>query len=242
MSNTPTNGTSLQVGVIGVGSMGQHHARIYDQLPAAELVGVFDADGDRAREVANKYNVAPMELSELLDATSAVSIAVPTQFHFDIATQCLDQDVAPLIEKPVVGDPEQGAALRDLAAAADVPVQVGHIERFNPAIQVAQDVVKDMNVLAVRAERLGPPPGRQIDDSAVIDLMIHDIDVVLSLIDDEPESVSSVGVRDNTYGTATIDFASEAVATLTASRLTQRKVRKLKITAEECVVEVDYID
>ena len=237
-----TNGTGLQVGVIGVGSMGQHHARIYDELPAAELVGVFDADTERAAEIADKHDAAAMEMDELLASVSAVSIAVPTQFHFDIAKRCLENGVAPLIEKPVVGDPEKGNELQRLAVEAGIPVQVGHVERFNPAVQVVNDIVEDLNVLAVDAKRLGPPPNRQIDDSAVIDLMIHDLDIVLSLVDDETKSVNSAGVRSNRYGTATIDFESDTVATLTASRLTQRKVRKLEITAEECVVEVDYID
>ena len=237
-----TNGTGLKVGVIGVGSMGQHHARIYDNLPGAELVGVFDADSERAEEIAAKHDTVAMGMDELLAATTAVSVAVPTRFHFDIAKQCFEQGVSPLIEKPVVGDVETGEELQQLAERAGVSVQVGHVERFNPAIRVVQDIVEDLNVLAVSAERLGPPPNRTIDDSAVIDLMIHDLDIVLSLVDDEPESVMSAGVRSNRYGTATIDFESETVATLTASRLTQRKVRKLEITAEECVVEVDYID
>lgn len=237
-----TNGTGLNVGVIGVGSMGQHHARIYDELPAAELVGVFDADDERAATIAEKHETTPMGIDELLASVSAVSIAVPTQFHFDIAKQCLEHGVAPLIEKPVVADAAKGDELRKFAAMTDIPVQVGHVERFNPAVQVVQDIVDDLNVLAISAERLGPPPNRTIEDSAVIDLMIHDLDIVLSLVDGTPESVTSTGVRENRYGTATIDFDSGEVATLTASRLTQRKVRKLKITAEDCVVEVDYID
>jgi predicted dehydrogenase len=237
-----TNGTGLSVGVIGVGSMGQHHARIYDELPTAELVGVFDADPEQAEEIADKHDTVAMELDELLEETAAVSVAVPTQFHFDIATQCFDHDTSMLIEKPVVGDVETGEELRQIAEQADVTVQVGHVERFNPAIQVVQNIVEDMNILAVNAERLGPPTDRTIEDSAVIDLMIHDLDIVLSLFDDDPESVTSAGVRSNRYGTATIDFESETVVTLTASRLTQRKVRKMEITTEECVVEVDYID
>lgn len=237
-----TNGTGLAVGVIGVGSMGQHHARIYDQLPAADLVGVFDVDDEQAASIAEKHDARAMAMDELLEAVSAVSIAVPTQFHFDIATQCLEMGVVPLIEKPVVSDIERGHQLRELATEADIPVQVGHVERFNPAVQVVQDIVEDLNILAVHAERLGPAPSRTIDDSAVLDLMIHDIDIVLSLIDGEPVSTSGAGVRKNRYGTATIEFDSGPVATLTASRLTQRKVRRLEITAEECVVEVDYIN
>ncbi|MDV7348162.1 Gfo/Idh/MocA family oxidoreductase [Halorubrum distributum] len=237
-----TNENILKVGVIGVGSMGQHHARIYDGLPTAELVGVFDADTDRAEAIADKYNTAVMEIDELLETTTAVSVAVPTQYHFDIVKKCFDHGVSPLIEKPVVENVELAEELRHLAQNSDVTVQVGHVERFNPAVQVAQNIVKDKNILAVSAERLGPPPNRAINDSAVIDLMIHDIDILLSLIDNEFLSVMSGGIRCNKYGTAIIDFEGEAVATLTASQLTQQKVRSLKITTEEFVVEVDYID
>lgn len=236
------NGTGLKVGVIGVGSMGQHHVRIYAQMPIAELVGVFDANTERAEAIAEKYNTVAMELNELLEATTAVSVAVPTQFHLNIITQCFEYGVSPLVEKPVVGDVETGEKLRKLAESADVSVQVGHVERFNPAIQAVQDIIEEFNILAINAERLGPPPERTIEDSAIIDLMIHDIDIVLSLVGENPDSVMSAGIRGNQYGTATINFNSETVATLTASRLTQRKVRRLEITAEECVVEVDYID
>jgi predicted dehydrogenase len=240
MSNT--NGAGLKVGVIGVGSMGQHHARIYDQLPVADLVGVYDADDEQTAEIAAKHNTKPMEMDELLDSVAAVSIAVPTRFHFDIAKQCLEEGVAPLIEKPVVGDLQKGRKLQELAAMADVPVQVGHVERFNPAVQVVQNIVSDFNILAVNAERLGPPPNRTIEDSAILDLMIHDLDIVLSLVDGDPASVMSAGVQRNRYGTATLDYDYGPVVTLTASRLTQRKVRKLEITTEKCVIEVDYIN
>jgi Predicted dehydrogenases and related proteins len=222
--------------------MGQHHARIYNELPQAKLVGVFDADDERAEEIADKYETEAMGMHELLDAVSAVSIAVPTHLHFDIAQQCFGHGVAPLIEKPVAGTVKEGRDLQDSAEEFGVPAQIGHVERFNPAIQVLEGIIEDLNVLAVNAERLGPPPNRDISDSAVIDLMIHDIDIVLSLVDGKPKSVASAGIQENRYGTATIDFDSGPVATLTASRVTQRKVRKLEITAEECVVEVDYID
>jgi predicted dehydrogenase len=150
--------------------------------------------------------------------------------------------VAPLIEKPVVTDRSKGKKLQALRDEAGLPVQVGHIERFNPAISALEDVLDGMTVLSINAERLGPPPSREIHDSAVLDLMIHDIDIVLSLVDSEPIEVHGAGVRDNRHATATITFDSGVIANLTASRLTQRKVRKLTITAEECLVEVDYMD
>ena len=236
-----TNGT-LSAGVVGVGSMGRHHARVYNELPDVTLRGVTDVDYHQRQTVADAYGVAAMEFDELLDAVDLVSIAVPTAFHFEVATQCFDAGVDVLIEKPLTDDPATGRELIDLAEAQGRTIQVGHIERFNPAVTVLDDIVPDLDVVAVTAERLGPPPDREIRDSAVIDLMVHDIDVVLSLIDSELSGVTAAGVDGNRYATATMQFENGVVGTLTASRLTQQKVRRLTITAREALVEVDYID
>ncbi|ELZ97031.1 oxidoreductase domain-containing protein [Haloferax mucosum ATCC BAA-1512] len=232
----------LDVGVIGVGSMGRHHARVYSELSNANLVGVSDVDTEQAQTVASKHETDALDMDDLLDRADAVSVVVPTQYHLPTAKACLSAGVAPLIEKPVVEDRSEGDELLSAREAAGTPVQVGHIERFNPAIRALTDIIPGLNVLSVTAERLGPPPERTIDDSAVLDLMIHDIDIVLSLVDSDPVDVHSAGVRDNRHATATIEFESGTVANLTASRLTQRKVRRLVVTAEECVVEVDYMD
>jgi predicted dehydrogenase len=234
----PTNAA-----VIGVGNMGRHHARVYSELPGVDLVGVFDADDERARAVADDHGTRALDLDSLLGRADVASVAVPTQYHADLAGRCIDRGVDVLVEKPFVDDAETG---RDLLARADeagVTVQVGHVERFNPAIRALADIVADLNVIAVDAERLGPPPeGRQLDQSAVLDLMIHDIDVVLALLGERPERVTAHGTRDNQWATANLGFGDGTVATLTASRVTQQRVRKLAITAEECRVNVDYID
>ncbi|WP_255193660.1 Gfo/Idh/MocA family protein [Natronobeatus ordinarius] len=232
----------IDVGVIGVGTMGNHHARVYDALPTANLVGVSDVDERRARRVAQKYETSPMAFDRLLRSVDAVSVAVPTAHHYDVTTACLDAGVAPLVEKPIASDLEEGRRLRAAAARADVPVQVGHVERFNPAVTTLEEIVSDLSIVSVAAERLGPPPDRRIDDSAVLDLMIHDIDVVCSLLGETPETIESAGVRDNRYASALLSFDSGRVASLTASRLTQRKVRRLRLTARQCLVELDYTD
>ncbi|MGQ3410658.1 Gfo/Idh/MocA family oxidoreductase [Natrinema sp. LN54] len=232
----------LDVGVVGVGSMGRNHARVYHGLPDANLVGVFDVDADRATAVATEYGASPMGLDDLLASVDAVSVVVPTAHHYDVATDCLEAGVATLVEKPVVEDLETGRKLRSAANAAAVPVQIGHIERFNPAVETLESMIADLSVVGISAERLGPPPDRAIDDSAVLDLMIHDIDIVRSLLDAEPTAIQSSGVSDNRHAAALLEFDSGAMASLTASRLTQRKVRTLEVTAEECLVEVDYID
>ena len=229
--------------VIGVGSMGRHHARVYSELPGVNLVGVFDVDDAQAREVATDHGARSLEMTALLDAADVASIAVPTQFHAEMARDCIDHGVDVLVEKPFVDDPAVGRELIDRADDADATIQVGHVERFNPAIRALTDIVADLDVIAVDAQRLGPPPeGRQVDESAVLDLMIHDIDVVLAMLGESPESVTAHGVKNNQYATADLTFADGTVASLTASRVTQQRVRKLAITAESCRVNVDYID
>jgi len=183
-----------------------------------------------------------MGLEDLLASVDAVSIAVPTAYHHDVATRCIDAGVAMLIEKPIVEDPEIGRKLQSEARAAGVPIQVGHIERFNPAVRTLEELIDDLSIVSISTKRLGPPPEREIGDSAVLDLMIHDVDVVLSLLDAEPTAIRSSGVNGNRHAAALLEFDSGTMASLTASRLTQRKVRTLEVIAEECLVELDYID
>jgi predicted dehydrogenase len=230
------------VGVIGVGSMGRNHARVYRQLPSAELVGVFDANEEKARAVADEYETEYRPLEDLLSAAEAVSIAVPTEYHYDTARGCIDAGVDVLVEKPFVENVESGERLVDFADSRDVTLMVGHVERFNPAVRTLLELAEDLDVIAVDAHRLGPPVDRQIDESAVRDLMIHDLDVLLALVDDEVASIDAVGNRNARYASANVAFESGVVGQLTASRVTQEKVRQLTVSAESCRVVVDYID
>ena len=227
-------------GVVGVGSMGQHHARVYNELPGVDLGGVADADEERAGDVAAKYGTDAMDQTELLERCDAVSIAVPTRYHYGVATEAIDRGVNVLIEKPFVSDLARGRELVEMARERDVALQVGHVERFNPAVRALSDIVTDLDVIAVDVQRLGPPVDRDSKDGVVLDLMIHDIDVVLSTIGSSVERVSAMGTRDRNHVTAQLELADGVVADLTASRVTQEKVRRLAITAEECRVNVDY--
>ncbi|AWB28317.1 Gfo/Idh/MocA family protein [Halococcoides cellulosivorans] len=228
-------------GVLGVGSMGKHHARVYDELPETRLVGVSDTDDQRAREVASGTTAAVMDSDDLLEAADVVSVAVPTRFHADAVQACIDRGVDVLVEKPFVDDHQRGREIAAAARAAGVTLQVGHIERFNPAVRVLDDIVPDLDVVAVDIDRLGPPTDRDSQDSVVKDLMIHDVDILLDLIDAEIETLTAVA-RDDQHATAQFQFDTDTVATLTASRRTQQKVRELVITAESCRVTVDFID
>ncbi|THE64431.1 gfo/Idh/MocA family oxidoreductase [Salinadaptatus halalkaliphilus] len=232
----------IDVGVIGVGSMGQHHARVYNNLPSANLVGICDYDQALAEEVADEYSTEAMGLGELLDSVDAASIVVPTVHHYDLAVQCLETDIGIMIEKPVVDELQVGYKLLEKAKESKEVVQVGHVERFNPAIVALQEFLDELTVIDITSRRLGPPPNRDIADSAVIDLMIHDIDIVLMLLDEMPSSIQSVGVYGNRHATGLLEFDSGVMASLTASRLTQQTARTLDITAEECLVKLDYND
>ena len=240
--STTGGGTGpVDVGVYGVGSMGAHHARAYAELRDARLVGVHDADAGRASEIADRHGTEALGGDELLSRAHAVSVAVPTAHHHEVAGRAIDRGVATLVEKPLVGSPPEGVDLIQRARRNDVTLQVGHVERFNPAVRTLADIVPDLDVIAVDARRLGPPVDREGETSVVLDLMIHDLDVALSVVDADVADVEAAAAADR-YVAATVDFENGVVGSFRASRVTQRKVRRLQVTAAECTVEVDYID
>ena len=232
---------------MGVGSMGSHHARVYAELQNTELVGVHDVDGDRAASVAAQYGTVALTADELLDRAEAITVAVPTRYHHEIARRAIDAGVDVLVEKPLAATIEQGRELLARANREGVTLQVGHVERFNPAVRTLAEVVPGLDVIGIDARRLGPPVDRDDDASVALDLMLHDLDVALSVVEgDDVEIVAADGVRadgtrGNRYVSATVRFG-DVLGTFRASRVTQRKVRRLSITAEECTVVVDYID
>jgi predicted dehydrogenase len=233
---------TLPVGVVGVGSMGRNHVRVYDSLPSVDLVGIADADEDRAAEVGAEYGVESTTLDDLFTRVEALSIAVPTEYHADLVEQCIDQGVHALVEKPFVAEPSEGRRLAREAREAGVTLQVGHIERFNPAVQALQEFIDELDVVAIEAHRLGPPVNRQTTDSVIMDLMIHDIDVAMALVGEDVEAVDVMSTASEQHASAQLRFANDVNVSLTASRVTQRKVRRLRVTAASCLVELDYID
>ena len=232
----------FKVGVIGVGSMGRHHARVYHELPIADLVGIHDVDMDRARDVATDNNSRALPLPDLLAEADAVSVAVPTRHHEEVARTCIDAGVDVLVEKPITGDPETGQKLVEFAEETGVRLHVGHVERFNPAVTALTEMIDELTPVALSARRLGPPPGRDIQEGPVTDLMIHDIDVLLSLFDEEPTSVAASYADGHPHVSAQLRYDDGFLATLTASRASQKRVRELELTAEECTVSLDYTD
>ncbi len=236
-----TDSEQLRAGVIGVGSMGENHARVYSELPDTELVAVCDRDRALAQRVAAEFGTDAAAMETVLDRCDLVTVAVPTPAHTDVVSTCLDAGVHVLVEKPIAGTVADGRALATKARDAGLVLQVGHIERFNPAVQTLTELIDDLDVIAVEAERLGPPVDRTARGNVIFDLMVHDVDIVGAILKGRPTEIAATGTPDGQYATATLKH-DDVITSLTASRLTQKKVRKLTVTARDCLVEVDYLE
>jgi predicted dehydrogenase len=234
---------SLRVAVIGVGHLGKHHARILSSLPGVELVAVVDTNQVRAAEIAAAHGArALFDYRELAGQVDAVTIAVPTELHRDIALPFLKAGVPVLVEKPMARTLEEADQLIGAAADAGVVLAVGHTERFNPALDAARPLITDPRFIEVH--RLGTFPERSLDIDVVFDLMIHDLDVVLSLVDSDVESLEAVGVPVITnrvdIANARLRFANGCIVNLTASRISRDRVRKIRFFQPSTYVSIDY--
>ncbi len=237
----------VRVGVIGVGRMGQRHCRIYSNLRRVHLAGAYDADAGLTERIAAQYDAPSYnQLDDLLDNVDAVSLTAPTPLHYDIALHCLERGVHVLIEKPIAETLEQAAALTEAAESSGLVVQVGHIERFNPAYIELKNVLEDMHVLAINLRRLSPYEGSNVDVDVVLDLMIHDTNLVLDLLGRDPASVDAYGMAvfgnalDHTV--AHLTFDSGPLLTMTASRVTEQKIRSIEVTAMQAYLECDLLN
>ncbi|MEO5616544.1 MAG: Gfo/Idh/MocA family oxidoreductase, partial [Candidatus Eisenbacteria bacterium] len=235
----------VRVGVIGVGTWGEKHARVYAACPEAELVGVTDTDGSRAREVADRHGVPAFEHpAQLLSGCEAVSIAVPTVAHREVCELAAGHGCHALVEKPMAFTLEDADAMIASARRHGVQLQIGQVERFNPAMLAAAVHLKAPRF--IEAHRLALFQARSLDIDVVFDLMIHDIDLVLSRAGSAPVSVSAVGVAvlsaKEDIANARIEFANGAVANLTASRVSQDRLRRIRFFQDEAYVAVDLFE
>lgn len=247
-------GRKIRCGVIGVGRMGRHHARVYaTNLPDCELVGVVDSDKNRAQEMADKFETqAFTSAQELIEAgVDAVSVAVPTTHHKAAAEPLLRAGVACLIEKPLAGDVETARAIKDIAESTGSVLMVGHIERFNPVIRAMQKAAAAGQPIVPRfmqVVRVSPMTFRSVDVGVVMDMMIHDIDVVLMLMGGiEPDFIRAAGVAVITEHedlcNAWLEFntpGGRCVCDITASRLALKTERVTRITGENAYIKIDY--
>ncbi len=238
----------VKVGVIGVGAMGKRHCRVYSGLRRVQLAGICDTVPELGYQVARQYD-APFyeQIDDLLKHVDAASLVTPTPSHFDLAMRCLTQNVHVLVEKPIAETLEQAEKLTEAAEASGLIVQVGHIERFNPAYLELKNVLEGMTILAVNLRRLSAYEASNTDVDVILDLMIHDLDLMLDLIGQEPSSVNADGLTTSMNGAidhavAHLCFESGPLLTLTASRVTEQKIRSIEVTAREAYLECDLLD
>lgn len=227
--------SAFSVAVLGVGSLGKEHARIYSELAAAgkiHFAGVYDLDQDRAAKIAEKTKSKHFKsLNEAIEGADAVSIVTPTSNHFPLAKTALELGKHVLVEKPMTNNTAEAQALINIAQARRLVLQVGHIERFNPVFSYLQTAASQPRF--IESHRLSPYPARSTDVGVVLDLMIHDIDIVLAFVKSEVVSVDAVGIpvlsKSEDIANARLKFANGCVANLTASRVSVERVRKIRV-------------
>ena len=234
---------ALRVAVIGVGHLGKHHARILSTMPGVELVAVVDKHLGRAGEIASEFNTRPiLDVRELTGKVDAVTIAVPTETHLEVALPFLRAGIPALVEKPMARSLAEADEMIAAAAKANTILAVGHTERFNPAVAVARELLTDPRFIEVH--RLGTFPDRSLDIDVVFDVMIHDLDVILSVVKSEVQSIDAVGVAVLTkkfdIASVRIRFANGCMANLTASRISREKVRKIRFFQPDEYISIDY--
>lgn len=236
----------IRVGVVGIGSMGINHARVYSELPQTELVGVVDVDEERAKSCAERYNTQGFTSHEsLFDKVQAVNIVSPTAWHFSLAMEFLRRGIHVLVEKPITVDLDQAKRLVAYAKRKNLVLQVGHLERFNPAVMKLKQIIG--TPVLVECHRLSGPTSRNLDVGIIWDLMIHDFDILLNLFKSPVVEISAMGtsVYSDFEDIAQVQLRFEcgAIASLVASRNSGERKRRLKITEETGrVLALDFID
>jgi predicted dehydrogenase len=233
----------LRIGVVGVGHIGSNHARIYSELPHAELVAILDIDPARADEIGGKYKAkAVASLNEFAGMVDAASVATPTSAHFSIARDLLAQGKHLLIEKPITEKTSDARDLAQVAAEKGLVLQVGHVERFNPVLSALEQRLTHPRF--IEAHRLSPYPNRSTEIGVVLDLMIHDLEIILHLVDSTLENIDAVGVpvlsRGEDIANARLRFASGCIANVTSSRISPERMRKIRVFQEDAYLSLDY--
>ncbi|MGY6562124.1 MAG: Gfo/Idh/MocA family protein [Luteibaculaceae bacterium] len=235
----------VKIGVLGAGHLGKIHIQQILEVPALSLVGIYDPSPKNAQEAAEKYGVAIFDnLDELIDAVDAVDIVTPTLSHFECAVKAIRKGKHIFIEKPITNTVEEAKKLVNLVDEANIVAQVGHVERFNPAFTAARDSIQ--NPMFVETHRLAQFNPRGTDVSVVLDLMIHDIDIVLSIVKSNIKRISASGVavvsETPDISNARIEFDNGCVANLTASRISLKNMRKTRIFQKNAYISVDFLE
>jgi predicted dehydrogenase len=235
--------SALRVGVVGVGHIGKSHARIYAETKTARFAAIYDTDAAAAAEIAQQYQVRAAEsLDEFAELVDAASIATPTSSHFAVSYPLLEKGKHLLVEKPIADDTAQASQLAELAAQRRLVLQVGHVERFNPVLGALEARLSHPRF--IEAHRLSPFPNRSTDIGVVLDLMIHDLEIILHLVRSPVQTIDAVGVpvlsRREDIANARLRFANGCVANVTSSRISPERMRKIRVFQEDAYLSLDY--
>src|SRR5437762_13163374 len=233
----------LRVGVVGVGHIGSNHARLYAEIPSAEFTAVYDVEPFRSRTIASKFGAAAANSrGDVMATVDAASVATPTKSHYDVARALLAQGKHVLIEKPITDNTAHASELAELAALNGLILQVGHVERFNPVLGALEKHLTHPRF--IEAHRLSPYTERSADIGVVLDLMIHDLEVILHFVRSPLWSIDAVGVpvlsRSEDIANARLHFEDGCVANVTASRISPERLRKIRIFQEDAYLSLDY--
>lgn len=235
--------TKIKIGIIGLGHMGKFHARIFSELPGAEFAAVYDSDRETARKIAEQYKVREAaSREEFADAVDAATVAVPTPWHFEIAKFLLERGKHVLVEKPIAETAPQAKELVALAQRRKRILQVGHVERFNPALDALEK--KLAHPRFIESHRFSQYPNRSVETGVVLDLMIHDLEIILHLVRSKVASFDAVGMpvlsRGEDLANAHLRFENGCVASITVSRVNPERVRKIRVFQEDALLALDY--
>src|SRR5216117_4068995 len=234
---------NLRIGVVGVGHIGSNHARLYAEIPSAEFTAVYAVDGITNRTIATKFHATPAKsLDEFIGMVDAASVATPTNTHYEVARSLLAKGKHVLVEKPITDNTAHAAELAELATRSGLILQVGHVERFNPVLGALETHLTHPRF--IEAHRLAPYTERSTDIGVVLDLMIHDLEVILHFVRSPLWSIDAVGVpvlsRSEDIANARLHFEDGCVANVTASRISPERVRKIRIFQEDAYISLDY--
>ena len=235
--------TNLRIGVVGVGHIGSNHARLYAEIPSAEFAAVYDVDHFRSRTIGGKFGATPAKsLDEFIEMVDAASVATPTNTHYPIARALLTKGKHVLVEKPITDNTVHATELADLATRSGLILQVGHVERFNPVLGALEAHLTHPRF--IEAHRLSPYSERSTDIGVVLDLMIHDLEVILHFVRSPLWSIDAVGVpvlsQSEDIANARLHFEDGCVANVTSSRISPERLRKIRIFQEDAYLSLDY--
>ena len=235
----------LKIGIFGVGHLGKFHLNNWKEIPGIELVGFYDPHDDTAKEVSEKYQLPRfLDADSLIDICDAIDVVAPTTFHFDLCEKAIKKGKHVFVEKPLANTMEEARQLVKLAKESGIKFQVGHVERFNPAFLAIKDM--PLNPMFIEVHRLAQFNPRGTEVSVILDLMIHDIDIILSIVKSDVKSISAsgVGVMTETPDIANvrIEFHNGCVANLTSSRISMKKMRKIRLFQKDSYIGIDFLN